>query len=97
MEAKLPYTPEEILEMVGDLSIMAAELQQFEEDAKFFNDSYVDLLKRYPDQWVAVHKSEVRATAPTQEEVLDMLSEQGLDSRHVFVGVVETEPKVFIL
>ncbi len=59
-------------------------LPSFEANHRFLRENYQDLLKQYPDQYIAVHERRVVMSAPSIEEILTLADQLGID-RHFTV------------
>ena len=60
------------------------------EDA-FWRDHYSRFLEQFPDQFVAVHDSQVVATSPDLQELLRQLDGRRLEPRQVWVRFVTAD------
>lgn len=59
-------------------------LPAFEANHGYLRENYDDLLKQYPDQFIAVHERQVVASAPSMQEILNTVDQLGID-RHCAV------------
>ena len=72
-------------------------LDQFTADALFVDSHRQDLLRRYPDQWIAVHQGEVVATAGEIEDLLGQVERAGLPAGHVYREFQSSDDELLIL
>lgn len=59
-------------------------LPEFEANHGYLRENYDDLLKQYPDRYVAVYDRRVVASAPSIKEILNTVDQLGID-RHCAV------------
>ncbi len=64
---------------------------------EFLNSNFKELLKQYPDRWVAVYLEKVVATDVTQKGLLKKLDELGLRRNGVVDRFMDTDPRPWIL
>jgi hypothetical protein len=67
-----------------------------EEDA-YWTAHYAELLKQYPEQYVAVDEGQVIATHPDPLELHRLLKAKGLEPRQVWVKLITAHPRYLIL
>src|SRR5436305_10892371 len=64
-----------VLDMLGDPKQVDRELRAFRKDAQLLSAKREQLLKTYPEQWVAVYEGKVAAAAPTLPRLVDQMKE----------------------
>src|SRR5437870_1342172 len=64
-----------VLEMLGDPKQVDRELRAFQKDAQLLSAKREQLLKTYPEQWVAIYEGKVAAAAPTLQHLVDHLKQ----------------------
>ena len=62
----------------SDLQEIAKDLQRFQGDARYFDNNYESLRRKYPDQFVAIYNGEVVANNIDIASVAKKLNEKGL-------------------
>jgi hypothetical protein len=72
-------------------------LDQFTADALFVDTHRQDLVRRYPDQWIAVHQGEIVVAAGEIEELPGQIERAGLPAGHVYREFLSSEDEVPIL
>ena len=72
-------------------------LPAFEANHSYLRENYDDLLKQYPDRYVAVYHLRVVASAPSIEEILTMVDQLGFDRHFTLVELLNTDPMPMIL
>lgn len=55
------------------------------EERAYWERHYPDLLARYPDEWIAVHEDTVVARALNIWDLVQVLEDQGIDSRDAWI------------
>ena len=53
-----------------------AELERFKKDTAYYEAHHEELLKKYPDQWVAIFDQQVVGISPDYELLLTRLEEE---------------------
>jgi len=83
------------VEAMGSPEEVAESLRGFTQDAEFVLEHWAELLKQYPDKWIAVLQEQVIASADTLQKLLDSLPESDRASAHI--DLIKTNPTPFIL
>ncbi len=73
------------------------EIEHYRADALYFEAHRQELLRQYPEQWVAVYDRQVVATASEIPELREQLDQQGFPRGEVFVEYVSTKDDLLIL
>lgn len=85
-------------EYLGDTpKNIARDLRAFSRTAQIFSSNERRLLKKYPEQWVALYGGKVRASAKSFDEVLSKLKQQGVPANHAFIRYMDTSGRKLIL
>ena len=88
----------QVLEHLGDPAAIAAELSEFQELAIRLDAEYGDLLRLYPDQWVAMGKDGVIvATAATMDCLFQQLDEKQISYEDVVHDYLDSNPRSLLL
>jgi hypothetical protein len=66
----------------------AAEAEQH-----YWREHYADLLRQYPDQFVAIRDGTVVARNPDLQQLLQSLKHQGIAPTQVWVRFLATDPR----
>ena len=74
-----------------------AELQQFKKDTAYYEAHHEELLKKYPEQWVAIFDQQVVGASPDYEKLFDDLQAKGYSVGHVLVEYLTTHDELLIL
>ena len=74
-----------------------ADLRRFGEDCRYVGAIHDELLRQYPDRWVAVYLKEVIAVASTHEELLLEVSSLGHRPGNVATRFMHTNPPRLIV
>ena len=72
-------------------------LRQFGEDCRYMGEIHDELVKQYPDQWVAMYLKEVIAVASTHQELLKQVSSIVQKPGSAAMGFMHTNPPILIL
>ncbi len=78
-------------------ALMCQELEQFGDDVRVFNESKVQLLEQYAEQWVAILDGEVVAHGEAFDAVLDLLDAKDLPRRRAVVKFLTATEQLLIL
>jgi hypothetical protein len=55
-----------------------AELERFKKDTAYYEAHHEELLKKYPEQWVAILNQQVVGISPEYEPLLTQVEKNGL-------------------
>ena len=68
------------------------ELQHFRKDTAYYGTYHEELLKKYPEQWVAIFDQQVVGTSQDYEQLLTELEEKGVPiGRTIFKRLTQKE------
>lgn len=93
----IPISHSHRLKSLGGPARVAYELQDFQKRNRFLDANYAELVKKYPDQWVALASNGTLVAAPTTGELVEKLEQKGLDRRGAATKLMETTPRMLIL
>ena len=88
---------EDVITNFGDLHELAAEMDSFRELAINVESRRSELLSEYPDQWIAVSRDGVVATADSMDELFDLLREKRIRKEEVYHDFLDTTPRTLLL
>jgi len=74
----------------------ASRFLRFEADCAYLARRRAALERRYPEEWVAVHKGKVVAHSSRRKELLRQLQERRLATSDVVIGFISPKPATFI-
>lgn len=74
-----------------------AALRQAEAETAFWADHHQEYVRKYPDQFVAVHDGEVVATSPVLESLLEQLAARSLNLQSVSARFVASNSYRYLL
>ena len=93
-----PVSEEEIEETKKGLIEYAEKtLPAFEANHRYLRENYADLLKEYPEQWIAVHEQRVVANAPSMAKIFTTINQLGIDRHFTVVEFLNTDSRPLIL
>ena len=74
-----------------------AELRRFRRDVDFYQAHQDELLKQYPEQWVAIFNEQVVGADPDYDRVLDQVQAKRISVGRVFIERVTAKDELLIL
>jgi len=74
-----------------------AELQHFRKDTDYYEAHHEELLKKYPEQWVAIFDQQVVGTSQDYEELLTELEEKGVPIERTLFKHLTQKEELWIL
>ena len=74
-----------------------AELQRFKKDTAYYEAHYEELLKKYPEQWVAIFNQKVVGASPDYEQLLAELEERGVPTERTLFKHLTQKEDLWIL
>jgi hypothetical protein len=83
--------------LIGDPRKVDRELAKFRETTKLLSADRPRLIDQYSKQWVALCDNQVRASAPTLEELMAEVDRQGLQRRQLIVRYIDRELRTMVL
>lgn len=82
-----------LAEIIGDPHEVDRELQQFRRDTLVLSERRANLLKRYPQRWIAIYQGKVRANAESLQQVLEKADALGLPREKLVVRFINRHPR----
>lgn len=73
------------------------ELERYRNDALYFEQHREELLKKYPECWIAVFEGDLVGTAKGLPQLLKHLDKRGLPQGRVFIEHLSTKEDLLIL
>ena len=73
------------------------ELRAFSRTARVFSSNERSLLKKYPNQWVALYGGKVRVSAKSLDGVLSKIKQQGVPANEALIRYMDTSGRKLIL
>jgi Family of unknown function (DUF5678) len=73
------------------------ELDRFRGDVLYFEENRAELLRRYPDRWIAVYNKEVVGTAKDPAQLFRKLRQKGIPPGHVVHEYLTENDELLIL
>ncbi len=73
------------------------ELKRYHNDALYFEENRQELIKQYPERWIAVYNKQVVGTAKDPKRLLAQLKRKGIPPSEVFRGHLTTKEDLLIL
>jgi len=74
-----------------------AELQRFKRDIDYYEARREELLRRYPEQWIAIFNEEIAASDPDFDHLLRTLDQRGIPSERALIKHVTVKDELLIL
>ena len=99
---KYRYAPDSeeakcLIEDFGDPAEVAAGFERSERLFKRIDAERKELVKIYPDQWVAMSEDGIVASADTVNELFKLVKEKGISTEDVCHAYMNTKPQTWIL
>ena len=85
------------IEELGGEAYIREMFDLHREHRQRMTDQYDDLVKKYPDQWVAITEREEPFVAGSSEELLAILDEEGIDRNTAARKFIPARPRRRIL
>jgi len=74
-----------------------AEMERFRKDASYYEERREELLKKYPDRWVAIYNEQVVGTAKDLNRLITQLQKKEIPQGRAFVEFVTEKEDLLIL
>ena len=74
-----------------------AELQRFKKDTAYYEEHREELLKKYPDRWVAIYDEQLVGAAKVLNRLIAQLQKKGVPRGRAFVEYVTEKEDLLIL
>lgn len=87
----------QVLQMLGDPKQVDSELATFRKDARVLSSKRERLLRKYPQQWIAVYEGQVAAHATTLADLISMMRDLGIPRGRAVVRFITSNPRKMIL
>lgn len=86
-------------EQSGMVTMVGAQaaIDRFHQDGQYFDGHYEELLRQYPEQWVAILDEQVVGADLDFEGLLRILEEKNLPLEQTFIDRVTAQTDVLIL
>ena len=76
---------------------LARDLRAFSRTARVFLSNERRLLKKYPQQWIALYDGKVRASAKSLDQVISKLDRLGVPANEAIIWYMDTSGRKRIL
>ena len=93
----IPISDSHRLKSLGGPARVAYELQDFQKRNRYLDTNHAELVKKYPDQLVALASNWTLVAAPTMTELVEKLEKKGLDRSGAATKLMETTPRMLLL
>jgi hypothetical protein len=87
-------TTQRVHPAIGDPVEFLRRQVSFKESCDFFDAHYVELLGRYPDQYIGIFDGQVRAHATDIHELLAQLDALGVPRGTAYLEFLATDPPI---
>ena len=77
---------------IGDPKEFLRDETSFKESCLFYSANYKELLRDYPDEWIAIHDGEVRGHAIDLQLLLAQIDALGVPRSTTLFEILETNP-----
>ena len=72
------------------------ELEEFRKDTEWYQNHYEELLKQYPDHWVAIYDEKLVAASPDQDAMFAELKKKGVKATKAYLKYLSTTEEIWI-
>ncbi len=93
----IPISDSHRLKSLGGPAWVAQDLRDYRRRLLFLDANHAELVKKYPDQWVALASNGTLVAAPTMTEIIEKLERKGLHKNNAATKFMETPPRLLIL
>ena len=93
----IPIRDSHRLKNLGGPARVAYELQDFQKRIRYLDVNHAELVKKYPDQVVALTSNGTLVAAPTMMELIEKLERKGLRREGAATRLMETTPRMLLL
>ncbi len=76
---------------------MTTELERFRDDAIYLDEHREELMKKYPERWVAVYNKQVVADAKDHKKLIEKLKDKGISPGRVYRAYLSSKEELLIL
>ncbi len=73
------------------------EFQRYKRDVEYLEAHYSELLRRYPDEWIAIYDQKVVGSSPELTPLLDQIKSAGIAPGVALTEYLSTHDEVLIL
>jgi len=87
----------EMVEKCGGIKEILAGFARFKRDTDYFESHFSELLKKYPNKWVAIHGAKVVGTGKDFIRLLNRLRRKGIPTNETVIHFMNPNPKPLIL
>lgn len=94
---QIPISDSHRLKSLGGPARVAQELRDYRRRVLFLDANHAELVKKYPDQWVALASNGTMVAAPTIGEIIEILERKGLRRDNAATKFMETTHRRMIL
>lgn len=82
---------------IGGEEAIEMTIRRFEEDVRYLQSLWQELLHNYLDQWVAVYEKSLVAHGKTISELRKQLSVKGIPQNQTVIDFIASERKAMLL
>ena len=86
-----------VIQELGGTQKLAAGMREYHEIVVRMRSEQAELIKKYPDRWVAMGRDGALAVGDSMKEVLEEVERQGVDRGETVVEFLDTSPPLLIL
>ena len=96
----MPYHPPRVkaTKLTGKaLEESIARREMHEKDIYFYETRREELLKKYPDQWVAILNQKVMGAADSPAELREQFKVKGIPTNRMVLRHLSTKPRILVV
>lgn len=87
----------ETIKAAGGEEVIELRLRHFQEDIQYLHSLKQELLRKYLDQWVAVHDKSLVAHAKRFWDLRRQLSQKGIPQNETVIDFVSSKRRIMLL
>ena len=89
--------PHQVIKQMGGAQEVYIGLREFTDRVRAFDAQRVQLTKKYPNKWIAMHDGEIGAIADSLEDLLKEMDRLGIPRKGAVIEFMDTERGTMIL
>ena len=86
-----------IIKQAGGAKKVHTGLRDFSRRVRAFNAIRPQLIKQYPDKWVAMYNGEIAIAEDSREYVLEEMDRRGIPREATIIRFMASKPKSMVL
>ena len=80
-----------------DEAAISRKRDEFRRNTDYLESNYAELVKQYPNQWVAIHEGSIVAVGTALKSVQRKLDRKGIGRSNAIIEFLDKEPRILIV